>query len=101
MNPEQAQSAQQMSPELQKQVDDHFKRVVDQIHEIYKPITSGLTRQLAEAQLDVVSMSHQNAMLQKQSEALHTQLQESLQTISNLTNNSSNGEVHQDPSSQD
>lgn len=71
----------QLTPEMQKQIDDHIKRVVDQVHEAYRPITANLAKQVAESQLDVVALNQQNGMLQKQSEAIHKQLQESLAKI--------------------
>ena len=90
-----------MNPEMQKQLDEHIKRVVDQVHEAYKPITANLVKQLADSQLDVMSLSQQNSMLQKQSEAIHKQLEESLQKVSDLENQSDNGNNDQDPIKED
>lgn len=75
-----------MNPEQTQQIDEHIKRVVGQVHESYLSVTSSLAKQVAEANLDVNALSHQNQILQKQAEATAKQLEGALQELSEAKN---------------
>lgn len=75
-----------MNPEMQQKIDEHIKHVVGQVHDSYREITSDLVKQVAEAKLDVMALSQQNNLLNKQSEAVSNQLKETLEELSDAKN---------------
>lgn len=55
---------------MQKQVNDHVTRVIAELHESYKDITSGLAKQAADAKLEARALHSQVLSLQEQNKNL-------------------------------